>query len=187
MNRSIKVALLVVTLALPALIFIFLKLFGENTFEVPIYHTNGVDQNVEGCSFPSGQYHVDPSQMPEEARLQGKISVVAFVADRKVLNQLDRVDQSFSHKSLQILNICDSTTITELGGGSSGSLRQLYLNSHKHRQLIRCGFVAENDRQLVLVDQLSRIRGYYLAEDWEEIDRLILEIKILLYGTANGA
>ena len=60
------------------------------------------------------------------------------------------------------------------------------MNSNEHRQLLHCGFVADSDYQLVLVDQLSRIRGYYPAEDWEEVDRLILEIKILLYGTANG-
>ena len=122
MKRSIKVTLLVVTLGLPALIFVFLKLFGENSFEVPVYYIQGVDKSMDGCSFPPGQYHVDPLMMPEEAGLQGKISVVAFVADRKVLNQLDRIDQSLSHKSLQILNICDSSAITELEVESTGSL-----------------------------------------------------------------
>ena len=187
MKRSTKVTFLVVILAIPAFIFVFLKLFGENTFEVPVYYAQGVDKSIKDCSFPPGQYHVDPTLLPKDGLLQGKLSVVAFVADKKVVNQLERIHQSLSHQSLQVLNICDSSKITHWEEGQKRPLQYIYLNTSKHRQILQCGFVADNEHQLVLVDQLSRIRGYYDAEDWEEVDRLILEIKILLYGTANDA
>ena len=60
--------------------------------------------------------------------------------------------------------------------------------------LARCGFILPamdggdvpddfvHSDKFVLVDEEGRIRGYYSGTNREELDRLILEIKILLYG-----
>jgi hypothetical protein len=45
-----KLLLLTVALALPGLIFIFLKRFGKNEFEVPVFHRSGREWTVAGCN-----------------------------------------------------------------------------------------------------------------------------------------
>ena len=47
-----------------------------------------------------------------------------------------------------------------------------------------CGFLLEGDRQLVLLDEQNRVRGQYGA-DLDEVDRLIVETKILLENNAR--
>ena len=60
--------------------------------------------------------------------------------------------------------------------------------------LARCGFILPtldgngvpddfvHSDKFVLVDELGRIRGYYSGTNREDVDRLILETKILLHG-----
>lgn len=60
--------------------------------------------------------------------------------------------------------------------------------------LARCGFILPtidgygepddfvHSDKFVLVDQFGRIRGYYSGTNRDEVDRLILETKILLHG-----
>jgi len=60
--------------------------------------------------------------------------------------------------------------------------------------LARCGFILPtmhggdvpddfvHSDKFVLVDDIGRIRGYYSGTNKEEVDRLIVETKILLYG-----
>ena len=43
----------------------------------------------------------------------------------------------------------------------------------------------ETSNQLVLLDNKHRVRGFYNVHDFEDIDRLILEIKILLNQKQN--
>ncbi|MEQ8926671.1 MAG: hypothetical protein RLO81_12700, partial [Fulvivirga sp.] len=60
MNKSIKIAILLVILAIPASIFTFLKYFGSNQFQVEVFYTDGVKSDST-CVNISGQYYVADS------------------------------------------------------------------------------------------------------------------------------
>src|SRR5690606_2626507 len=56
--KGIKLILLILALALPVLIFVFLKFFGKNEFQVEPLFSEGTPA-VSGCpEFPKGQYHI---------------------------------------------------------------------------------------------------------------------------------
>ena len=46
--------------------------------------------------------------------------------------------------------------------------------------LRECVFLMRGDTPVVVVDNRNRIRGYYYASDRDEVDRMIVEIKIIL-------
>ena len=43
----------------------------------------------------------------------------------------------------------------------------------------RCGLMSKNENEFVLIDENRNIRGYYNVEDIDEVDRLVVEVKIL--------
>ena len=83
-------------------------------------------------------------------------------------------------------------------GATSG--KWFFLNGPKEEayDLVRCGFALPivdglgnpdefvHSDKFILVDGQRRIRGYYSGTDREEVDKLILETKILLYEIENG-
>ncbi|MEQ8926874.1 MAG: hypothetical protein RLO81_13725, partial [Fulvivirga sp.] len=46
-------------------------------------------------------------------------------------------------------------------------------------KISKCGFISSDQTNLVLVDNKNRIRGYY-SRELDEIDRLIVELKIII-------
>src|SRR2546422_195499 len=52
---------LFLALLLPGLVFVFLKYFGKNEFDIPVYFTKGVDDSL-ACGAPlREQYHISDS------------------------------------------------------------------------------------------------------------------------------
>lgn len=197
--------MLLVMLAIPVFIWLFLKYFGQNQYEVPVYYQEGI--NLEGCTKES-QTHTIPdfilNQINEEEAvseniLDHHITAVAFFsypcdADcRKLMEELVRVQDVFEKQEMvQILTIDKSSSnpqeLLELSQTfKSKSERWKFLTGEKTtiETLAQCGFVLKEQKDLsypiVLIDSERRIRGYYSGTDPEEVDRLILEIRILLY------
>lgn len=150
-----KTTLLVIVLCFPVLVFIFLKFFGENVFDVPLLHEETVTAPA-GCD-----YHYEAPYRLADSVMQRMgdtpFSLVVFSAREPVEN---RVYNEFSREAVR------TVTATELGGNPS--------------LLKHCVLLAPAGTDFVLVDAQKRIRGYYSASDQDEMDRLIVELKILL-------
>ena len=160
-----KVAYLFLALLLPGLIFVFLKYGAKNQFDVPIYYVGGVASTVDDCPLPKSRPYV----LPDSLWALGKVSHAQSLV--MIFGQADIDTQALA------------TAINEeLGDGIITFLfdNMLSLDSMVVIKWRNCVFMVKAPMQTVLVDKEGRIRGYYDIQTREEIDRLRLELKIIL-------
>ncbi len=173
MNKIIKALILVVLLGVPVAIFLFLRAFGTNRFDVDIFYKNGVDSTfVNNCTFPEGQFHVPVEFLfkPDQS-----INVIGFSKGEPSMafvNMAKRINELFSSTEVKIELISETAVKTK-------DYHLFQVTTDNLKQVMNCNFVLADLGQLVLVDNEGRIRGYYKT-DLDEIDRLVVEIKILL-------
>ncbi|MBY0433089.1 MAG: hypothetical protein K2U26_03165, partial [Cyclobacteriaceae bacterium] len=71
-----KLLYLFLALALPGLIFVFLKMAGRNEFNIPVYYETGVTDSPCGITYPS------PYSVPDSVRKrlgnEGRVMIVFF-------------------------------------------------------------------------------------------------------------
>ena len=209
MSKSLKAIFLVTILVVPALIFVLLKLFGENQYNLPVYFQSGVDTAFTDCEFQPGPHIIPDFSFPDYAgkkidkeNLAGASLVVYFTQNltdpvsHRVNTALSRVQGSAEQlENIGILTIQATKSGQPPGqlqamAGKYGAVEKIwhfgYANPVYTNRLARCGFVIDFDAMsedinniIVLVDQESRIRGYFNGLDDSEIERLIVELKIL--------
>lgn len=160
-----KIIYLFLALLLPVGVFLFLKFFGKNEFEVkPLYQTE-ITNIPEDCK---GDYHV-PYVIPDSLNnrlpeIKNSLLTVVVFADQTdkrsgVHKQVDRVKEEFSKDPVSIVYLD--------GGGDVDVLR-------------RCVFLLSEEMSVALVDRERRIRGQYNVASLEDADRLIVEMQIIL-------
>ena len=153
-----KFIILLVGLVLPVGIFVFLKIFGENKFEVvPLFQTD-IPKLSANCPDLQAPYQIPPS------------IVTLFVSDGNQLGVVVvgeigtaplRIIEQFGKEPILISEVENSTAMMGL-------------------QLKDCVFLLDEPYDMVLIDKDGYIRGQYSSADRDEIDRLILEVAIIL-------
>lgn len=167
-------------------------------------HKQGVQHIIPDFTFTSNK-----GLQVGRFEMEGKITIVDFFFTScpsicpVMSSEMERVDDAFKdNPNVQIYSISidpefDTQEVLD-------SYAQKHLASHKWHfltgnkeeiySLARCGFVLPtfdgygvpddfvHSDKFVLVDEFGRIRGYYSGTTREEVDRLILETKILLHG-----
>jgi hypothetical protein len=156
-----KILLLFLALFLPACVFVFLKMFGKNEFEVPVLHQDVVIKKFPECNFDYRiPYFLPDSVMNKiEAQEKGSLYLVNFSTSEAALNRLKAETKEEDLKFVEA---------SRLSG-----------NESTEKRIKECVFLTQT-ADLVLVDKQKRIRGYYSSENLDDVDRLILEIKIIL-------
>jgi hypothetical protein len=158
-----KKAILIIALILPIGVFMFLKFFGRNQFEVqPLFQERS---DVIDCA---GEYQF-PYVIPDSISHQWKIkeyelTVVPFVhgdsSDRETSAHLRRIEEEFSGYSIQIKPMGENDTLAN--------------------KIRSCVLLMPESTSVVLVDRAGSIRGQYDGSSLDEMDRLIVEMKIIL-------
>lgn len=153
-----KKIILFVALPLPILVFIFLKIFGKNEFEVPVYYAEGVDRNITGCNpgTPSTPY-VLPDSALNAWGWKGAKATLIVLNEKGIENNLARIADLFE----------------------PGDYETLKLNDAPY-EVKTCMLLAGDTSRVVMIDDQKRIRGYYTPTTGKERDRLGVEIRILL-------
>ena len=159
--RGTKAILLIIALLLPAAVFVFLKYFGKNQFDVNPLYQESLGDLAEQCP---GQYSVpyvvsDTVMAQFNLSTQPSLTIVAFVQNDSLdmKKQLSRVDEQFADTAVA-LKWVESDTM----------------------KLKDCIFFLRGDSSMVMVDNMRRIRGHYIGSSLKDIDRLIVETKIIL-------
>lgn len=153
-------------------------MFGENKFDIPVLHARGVEGGFPDCDYNEGTFYV-----PDHLAGDDGASLVFFYAGQDfqnavLKNQYDRLTALFGEDTPE-LYVYTSDTV-QLPG-----MRVKFVTQEKRKQIMHCGFVTDKPNQYIFVDEERRIRGYY-GTDLDEVDRLIVEIKILLQnGTGD--
>jgi len=159
MNK--KIIFLFLALALPLLIFGFLKYFGKNKFDIPVYYKKGTADVAHECA-PSteGQYFV-PDSLLTAIRWKGRAVLIGVGLDKTERSDIDQLVQRMHAADLQVADL-----------DQFGPAR---LNGWK-----KCVLFLETPWKVVLIDDKKQIRGYYAPSTREEVDRLGIELDILL-------
>ncbi|OJJ16463.1 SCO family protein [marine bacterium AO1-C] len=222
MNKIVKAGVLIILLALPVFLYLFLKVFGQNKYSLPVYYPMGVDSvKVDGKWKVDSVYHkITPFEFTNQDNkkvssesVKDKIYVADFFFTRcgsicpKMSSQLTRVQEAFKgEQNVKILSFSidpehDSVDILKNYAAQykavSGQWHFLTGDKHKIYDLGQKGFkipVGKEEEvvtpdyfhssRLMLVDKQGRIRGYYNGVSRDDVDKLILEIKVLIqeYG-----
>jgi len=154
-----KPILLFLALLFPACIFLFLKFFGKNEFAVPPLYTDSAPEGAKECGVSVAlPYHI-PDHVKSPLFLSEDSLVLIHFGELNSVGakQLERVSNEYGKAiKLQLMPASDSAM-----------------------QLKSCIFFLKDRYDLVLVDRAGLIRGEYISDDREEVDRLLIELAIL--------
>ncbi len=159
MNRK-KLLYLFLALLLPVVVFLFLKSFGRNEFNVPVMHQDSIPALVSDCGYRYEAPYRIPDPVMNRIRGNSSDSLYVLYFDSSADAAIARVR-------------------TEFG---SDPVKVVYEDSSEDgvAAFKKCVLLMEDNVSVALVDHRNRIRGYYDLHDREDVDRLIVEIKIIL-------
>lgn len=205
MRREIKILVLTILLLIPAAIYIFLQVFGHNEFDLPFYTKAGKLERYSSL-FISG---LNPKTLNFEKLLDsngnnvkqdsfaGDIIVLEFVSTRsdhkKRDYQIKRISSIFRDEgSVRIVRVFIDSNRPGIeqqstAGNQEPNVSILYTDLSEMNKMIQSGMFSNESTEkgqgyekMLLLDKQHRIRGDYSVDDFEEVDRLILEVKVLL-------
>lgn len=223
MARFLKAGILLLLLVVPAFVFIFLKVFGQNQFALQTFfpvidaktgkiETRPARNPVLGNDTQDTVFYTLPQivgSLPDKKSfsttgLLGRIHVASFfglacdTTCAKVAGQLNRVQDIFTQKpEIVLVSYVDKDSVTaqivksydvEPGKwllAKPDSLETTFIAEQYYRIKQRPMTGRKNEtftlyEGLVLIDQEGHIRGFYNGTDKTDVDRLVLEIRVLM-------
>jgi protein SCO1/2 len=171
---------------IPVLVFLFLKGFGKNEYDLPIFFQNGVDNPFQECPPSDSSQHFIPEfrfinqdgKQFGRAEMKGKITIVDFFFTScpsicpVMSKEMERVNDHFRDEPLvQILSISIDPTFdtpeilkkyAEEHHAIPGKWHFLSGTKEETFQLARCGFV------------LPALDGNGVPDDFVHSDKFIL-------------
>lgn len=134
----------------------FLKKFGKNEFNIPIYYEAGVEDSPDNCGPYQAPYRVADSVL-QNIRTANKPMLVIADTSAETIRNLSRLR-------------------AELKDSFSISLPE---SNARWNSWLDCAFLLRKPWTAVLIDVQGQIRGYYAPASREEADRLMVELRIL--------
>jgi len=155
-----KVIFLFVALLLPACIFLFLKMFGKNEFDVSPLFKDEYPKGVEECGVTITLPYVIPDTVQAKFKTQEKPLTLLYLgpSDDDSEKQLNRIKRDFQNE-ITVQKLQDTPEVLRLK---------------------RCTFFLTEPHDLVLLDLDGVIRGQYISKERKEMDRLVTELAVLL-------
>ena len=160
--RGKKILFLFLALMLPVCIFLFLKIFGKNRFDVPLLFQEKDDTFPTACGIDYQAPYMLPDSVLNMFRRNAEtpLYIISFAADS---TNLARVKNEIGEEELTIIQATS-----------------LPVDSSQFDFFRRCVMLLKSPADIVLVDDEKRIRGFYTASSRDELDRLLVELNILL-------
>jgi hypothetical protein len=157
-----KILFLFLALLLPVAVFLFLKGFGKNQFDVPLLFQDQIERSPDCTDFEyTAPYTVSNTVLTKLGWNKTDSVTIVFFDDlsiegtKKIAIQKNRLRTEFSEEKLGFIIISDAV-------------------------LKSCAFLMKSMDNAVLLDSKKRIRGQYDLTDIDEADRLIMELRIIL-------
>lgn len=171
-----KFLYLFLALALPALIFIFLKKFGKNEFQVQTFFMEGLKSDSICTVSSAGPYQVPDSviskigfKKPKELRV-----VIIYPFVKEDLTEVGRIKSKYARDSVEIL------ILSGVPNNPKSDIPSAFLDFNNFGNVVWCWLRVAEPFSVVVLDKENRIRGYYDGSKREEMDRLDMELSILL-------
>lgn len=174
MNK--KFIYLFLALALPGLIFWFLKMFGKNEFTIPIYFEQGIksdsicNMNMTGVyTVPDSTFEIVGIRKEESVKL---VVIYPFIKDD--LSEIIRVSDKYKADNVE------TVVVSGIPNNPTSELRRIFLDYDRFGVVVYCLLRMEEPWSVVMIDEQNHIRGYYDGARRDEMDRLDTELSILL-------
>jgi hypothetical protein len=173
---SKKFLYLFLALALPGLVFVFLKQFGKNEFKVPVFFEEGLLADSL-CSISSR----GPYQVPDS--IIGKIGfnksfnahlVIVYPFVKDDLTEVTRIKSKYALDSVEIV------VLSGVPNFPKTEIPITFLDFNNFGNLVWCWLRVAEPMSVIVLDSKNQIRGFYDGSKRDEIDRLDLELSILL-------
>jgi hypothetical protein len=149
-----KTIFLAIAFILPVLIFVFLKMFGKNEFEIPIFHKDKIEA-ISGCGYNyTAPYILSDTILASMGGRKSDATLVLFSQMQEEGRM--RLAEKYKPNQLQIVSF-----------GEEGN------------EKMKCAFLLTEKFNSALIDGNGQIRGYYQTTNREEVDRLMIELSIL--------
>ncbi len=152
-----KRVVIVLVFILPVWVFLFLRFFGKNEFDIPVFYKESAPENSDCRMTYNAPYKVPDSIMQ---KLNAYKSVSFLVVD-SIVSDRDLVNVAENFPKVSIYNL---KTRTKAQGDF----------------LKKCFLFLKTPNNAVLIDSSRQIRGYYRLPERDEMDRLDVELNILL-------
>ncbi len=158
--RFKKLILLFLALLFPICIFLFLRIFGKNEFAVPPLYSDKYPEGMTDCGVTVVlPYHIPDSIQAFLSLPNQDLTLVRFESLREETNiQLEKTVAA-QRNEIAVVTLQNSDTIARIR---------------------ECVFFLKEPYDLVLVDGKGTIKGQYASGDRDELDRLKMELSILL-------
>lgn len=187
--RILQGFVLVCVLLIPVLIFMFLRGFGENHYDLPIFYQNGVDNPFKECSFEDSTQHYIPEfaftnqegKTIGRKEMEGKITIVDFFFTScpsicpVMSKEMERVNDMFrNNPEVQILSISidpeyDTPEILQEYAdehhATPGKWHFLSGSKLETYELARCGFILPTVDGLGNPDDFIHSDKFTLVDD----------------------
>ena len=198
MTNTKKVIGLLVLLAIPIIILVFLELFGQHHYDIP---TDPDEAEGLSAEVPPGYLgrDFDLSSLltgTEAGRQQdgAETALIIYFAPSAALDTAQLIFEELARVQDIFANNPEVRMLTTVSTDDTDSLHTL-ISRYRSRPSFWQWLAnsTENDRRdetlppnataatLLLVDQNQKIRGYYDGMQEKEMDRLVAETRILLY------
>ena len=179
MKKIQKVIIIISVLLAPIFVFLFLKEFGTNKFELPVYYPEG--NPITACKDYAPGHQVNAEIIREHNVTLPALVYAPSLEQNEYYSDLDNVLQKFPEVNLLSISMAGSTVAGEV-------IQSLSFDSLAYMNFINCELILGEDQLLkqavvnkyVLLDSAGNIRGYYDCTDLEEIERLDVELDILV-------
>ena len=180
MKKTQKILLLIVVLLAPIIVFLFLKKFGINQFELPVYYTEG--NPIAQCNDSSQVQHKVHSAFIENGTIA--LPAIFHITGQKENEYYSDLENVLSkYPGIKVWEIIN-TDKAEINSKEYS----ISLDENAYLNFINCELALGEDKWIddgiafkyVLVDVDGKIRGYIDTTDLKEIERLDTEIDILL-------
>jgi len=171
MNPVIRWLLLFFIILIPLVVNLSLYYFGNNHFDVPIYHKENSSESLHCQNKIIFPYIVSSDSIIE-------------IANRLTIIDVRFPDSKDNFINNQIRRLMDININLNIHTVSSSRLDLRWntstLGISKLHNFSACKLLYDvNFSFLVLIDKLGRIRGYYRSDEENQFDRIFAEIEIL--------
>lgn len=155
-----KIILLFIGLLLPVCVFVFLKMFGRNEFQVEPLFADALPDLPSECGVVSYQlpYHLPDSIVEDINFGRDSLICVFFASGERAESTGAKLKEK--HKN--------------------DPVRFTFLDPVKNVFTSKCIFLLAEPFDVALVDRKGVLRGHYNSSKRDELDRLSTEITIIL-------
>lgn len=180
-----KILFLFLALLLPVLIFLFLKSFGKNEFDVPVLFADSVTIPV-GCKsyFYKAPYVIPDSVLQDISWSENDSLTIVVFDDGNKVNQnerkihVTRIFTEFKTEPLRVVHIYNNATVPD---PKVDRLTTISLMEDEFFRVRNCIFLLSRENDAIIMDSQKRVRGQYNLSKREDADRMIMEEMNILF------